>query len=88
MARCGCKYTATVVGRAAKQWGRQPSGWWGLRASLSMGRVFYTIVMTNEVGWPVTASDMHHDDPTPSMYMSQSPSNDLASIQKQLYLLT
>ena len=51
-ARCGYKYTATVVGRAAEQRGRQPSGWWGLRAGLSTGCVFCTIIMANGVGWP------------------------------------
>ena len=39
------------MGRAAKQWGRQLSGWWGLRASLGTGCVFCTIVMASEVGW-------------------------------------
>lgn len=52
------RYTATVMGRVAEQWGRQPSGWWGLRASLSMGCVFYTIVMANGVGWP--SSNIRH----------------------------
>ena len=50
-ARCGYKYTATVVGRVGKQWGRQPSGWWGPRASLGTGCVFCTIVMARGVGW-------------------------------------
>ena len=49
--RCGYKYTTTVVGRAAEQWGRQPSGWWGLRAGLSTGCVFCTIIMASRVGW-------------------------------------
>ena len=39
------------MGRATKQWGRQPSGWWGLRAILGTGCVFYTIVMASGVGW-------------------------------------
>ena len=50
-ARCGYKYTTTVVGRAAEQWGRQLSGWWGLRARLSTGCVFCTIIMASGVGW-------------------------------------
>ena len=50
-ARGGYKYTATVVGRVGKQWGRQPSGWWGPRAGLSTGCVFCTIIMANGVGW-------------------------------------
>ena len=50
-ARCGYKYTATIVGRVAEQWGRQLSGWWGSRAGLSTGCVFCTIIMANGVGW-------------------------------------
>ena len=50
-ARCGYKYTATIMGRAAEQWGRQLSRWWGPRASLSTGCVFYTIIMASGVGW-------------------------------------
>ena len=37
-------------------------------------------------GW-AAASDVHRDDPTPSMYMPQSPSNASSSVKKQLYLL-
>ena len=37
-------------------------------------------------GW-VAALDVHRDDPAPSMYMPQSPSNASSSVQKQLYLL-
>ena len=51
-ARCGYKYTATVVGRIGEQWGRQPSGWWGLKGGLSTRCVFCTIVMANREGWP------------------------------------
>ena len=87
-ARCGYKYTATVVGRVAEQWGRQLSGWWGSRAGLSTGCVFCTIIWpTGWDGWAI-ASNVHHDDPMPSMYMPQSPFNASSSIQKQLYLLT
>ena len=50
-ARCGYKYTTIVVGRVDKQWGRQPSGWWGPRASFGTGCVFCTIVMARRVGW-------------------------------------
>ena len=49
-ARCGYKYTATVVGRAGEQWGRQPSRRWGLKGGLSTGCLLCTIVMANGVG--------------------------------------
>ena len=50
-AKCGYKYTAIIVGRVGKQWGRQPSGWWGPRASLGTGCVFCTILMARGVRW-------------------------------------
>ena len=37
-------------------------------------------------GW-AAASDVHRDDPTPSMYMPQLPFNASSSAEKQLYLL-
>ena len=37
-------------------------------------------------GW-AAVSDVHRNDPTPSMYMAQSPSNASSSVEKQLYLL-
>ena len=49
--RCEYKYTTTIVGRAAEQWGRQPSGRWGPRSDLSTRCVFCTIVMASRVGW-------------------------------------
>ena len=49
--RCGYKYTATVMGKAAEQWGRQPSGWCRPRAGLSIGCVVCTIAMASRVGW-------------------------------------
>ena len=84
-ARCGYKYTATVVGRAGEQWGRQPSGWWGLRLAWALD--VCSALSSWPTGWDglVAASGVHCNDPTPSMYMLQSPSNTSSYVEKQLW---